>query len=304
MNEMDPALANLGWTEDQWNRICSAVTEEAQRARVAAQVLPAVGMEGGSTIAIPEYRMTPQPEPFPFGVANQRLGVNSDPTLHITTISVNVPLRAHEIEDPQLKAALVMFRRAANYVARIEDTLVFSGRPGPDMPPLGLVGIPPVYRVTGNGAPAGIFLPALAGKILPPYGPVGARVPSPPVTGNDVFNQIIAAINRLERGGATGPFACVLSHTLFERICTPTDAMVLPRDRILPFLQGPLLRSSQITNPRGCVVALGGSPIELVIASEIGVRFLQTTPEPRQMFRVSERVALRIKEPEAIAMIG
>jgi hypothetical protein len=88
----------------------------------------------------------------------------------------------------------------------------------------------------------------------------------------------------------------------------------MPRDRLLPFLQGPLVRSSAIydfTAPFlfpfpiafGVVVALSANPVELVVASDIQVRFLQATEEPRYIFRVSERVALRIKENTAIATL-
>lgn len=298
---MDPALANLGWSEDQWNRICNVVAEEAQRARVCAQALPVVGEHDPTVLAVPEYRVTTAAEPFPFLPAAQRLTVNSDPTLFLTTISVNVAIRTQELSDPELRAALTMFRRAANYIARIEDTLFFNGRAAGAAPPGVGAGIPPVYTVTGNGTPDGILQPPLPGKVVPPYPPV----PSPPGNGNDVFNQIVAAINRLEGGGATGPFACILSNTLFEYICTPVPgSLVLPRDRVLPFLQGPLLRSGQIPGTEGCVIALGGSPVEIVVGSDISVRYLQTTAEPRYMFRVSERVALRIKEPESIALLG
>jgi uncharacterized linocin/CFP29 family protein len=313
---MQSDLVELGWTEDQWNRISSTVLEEAQKARVVAQVLPAVGPEEGSTVAIPNFTLIPQVTPFPYppGAAPppppppavqglERLWVDSDPTLAITTIAVNVQLRSHEAADPDLKAALVMFRRAANYIAHIEDAVAFNGRPGPAMPPIGIAGIPNVYSVTGSGAPPGIFLPPLPppGRITPPYG----AIPSPPTNGDEVFQQIIAAINLLEGAGQTGPYACVLSHQLFEYMCTPvTGSFVLPRDRVLPFLQGPLLRSSQIANPNGCVLALGGSPIELVVASDISVRFLQATLEPRYVFRVSERIALRIKESQAIGLLG
>jgi len=298
---MDPALSNLGWTEDQWNRICSVVSEEAQRARVCAQALPIVGLDDPSASAIPSYGMGAQTEPYPFTPASSRLSVNSDPDLYITTISVNVPLRSQDLSDPELRAALTMFRRAANYVARIEDTLVFNGRLGPDLAPPGIGGIPAVYRVTGGGAPQGLFpLTPPGGRIVPtPLPP-----PGPTPTGEPLFQQIVDAIGLLEGQGATGPFACLLSHELFNLICTPAVGLVLPRDRVLPFLQGPLLRSSRIPANTGLVVALGGSPVELVIASDINVRYLQTTPEPRYMFRVSERVALRIKETDSIALLG
>lgn len=306
---MDPALSNLGWTEDQWNRICSVVSEEAQRARVCAQALPIVGLDDPSAIAIPSFRLTTEPEPYPFPPPPpppapappviERLRVDSDPNLFITTISVNVPLRSHEINDPQLSAALGMFRRAANNIARIEDTLFFEGRTGPTLGGPGIT-IPNVYSLSGSGNTEGLFSPALGAIPIPAPPPP----PSPPVTGDDVFDQIVAAIGLLEKEGQTGPFACLLSGKLFNLICTPVVGLVLPRDRILPFLQGPLLRSGQIANDMGCVIALGGTPTEIVVASDINVRYIQTTAEPRYVFRVSERVAIRIKEPKSIALLG
>jgi hypothetical protein len=64
-----------------------------------------------------------------------------------------------------------------------------------------------------------------------------------------------------------------------------------------------LLRSSAIGANLGAVMALGGAPIEIVVASDLDVRFLQTTLEPRYVFRVSERVALRLSDPNAIAVL-
>ena len=49
-------------------------------------------------------------------------------------------------------------------------------------------------------------------------------------------------------------------------------------------------------------MALGGQPIELVLASDIDVRFLQATLEPRYVLRVFERLVLRIKELDAVCV--
>src|SRR5262249_17612470 len=106
-----------------------------------------------------------------------------------------------------------------------------------------------------------------------------------------------------ETAGYLGPFACVLSNSLYLEACSPADNLVLPRDRILPFLDGQLFRSSTVPDGYGVVVALGGAPIEIVAATPIGVRFLQGTPEPRFVFRVAERVALRAKELSAVAVL-
>jgi uncharacterized linocin/CFP29 family protein len=333
---MNSAIADIGWTEEQWNRICSTVTEEAQKARVAAQLLPVSGPEDASTVAVPKFTLrheenleTPNvrnPEytgpiqpPYEankkppkrdwYGVdPPERLAVDSYPTLWLTRISVNVFLHSHEIADPELSAALVMFRRAANHIARLEDIVIFNGRPGDDQVPLGeklLDRIPSVYHVKGRGPVAGIFVP-LEGQ---PDGRSREEVPKTPVPiedktgGPKLVRAIVNAIDKLEEKAQLGPYACVLSHTLFELACSPTDNLVLPRDRILPFLQGPLVRTSTILPGWGAVIALSGNPLEIVVASDIDVRFLQTTLEPRFVFRVSERIALRIKEDSAIAIL-
>jgi uncharacterized linocin/CFP29 family protein len=306
---MHADLVELGWTEEQWNRLCTTVTEEAQRARVAAQMLPVSGPEEPKTVAVPPFALStdPNPYPYPTGAVVPRLTIDSDPTLFLTTIAVNVQLRTHEAADPDLNAALVMFRRAANYIARIEDALVFSGRPFANADPPFIGGrIPKVYTVTGNSSVGGIFLPAAGQTPLPGSVPAPAFTPVPPATsrGNMVVNAVVRAIDQLEANAQLGPFACALSHDLFEDICTPTANLVLPRDRILPFLQGPLLRSSAIPPANGVVVALGGTPLELIVACDVQVRFLQTTLEPRYVFRVVERVALRIKEAGSIALLS
>lgn len=309
---MHSDLVEQGWTEDQWNRIVGAVTEEAQKARVAAQLLPVSGPEDPTTVAIPNFSLNAaaNPNTNPISTPLQRLDVDSDPVLYLTQIAVNVQLRTREAADPDLGAALVMFRRAANYIARIEDALVFNGRPGANMPPpWGAAGIPAVVQMTGDGAVPGIFpFVPLAGR-RPPI----AVPPGPAALGDRVVTAIIQAINQLDSDGQLGPYACVLSSRLFEAICTPNPNLVLPRDRILPFLEGPLLRSGAVYEgpaafPRplvawGAVIALSAQPVEIRVARDISVRYLQTTEEPRLVFRVSEKIAPRIKEPRAIALL-
>jgi uncharacterized linocin/CFP29 family protein len=295
---MNSDLVEIGWTEEQWNRIAAVVTEEAQKGRVAAQLLPITGPEAPSTVAIPNYTLGFPVNPLPARPPQWRLEVDSEPTLHISTIAVNVQVRPREAAEPGLTAALGMFRRAANYVARIEDALIFNGRPFPGVPGL-LPGIPPVFEVTGNAPVDGLFVPFIG----PARSIVQVGLMPGPGLGNRLVNGIIEAINRLDGRGQIGPYACALDPQFFAAICQPNPNLVLPRDRILPFLQGPLLRSNSINPFTGVVVALSGSPIEIVVATDIGVTYLQTSVEPRIIFRVAERVALRIKEPLAIELL-
>jgi uncharacterized linocin/CFP29 family protein len=298
---MHADLVNLGWTEEQWNRIGAAVADEAQRARVAAQALPTCGPEDPSIVAVPNYTLTSAADPnVPAAttvLATNRLEVNSAPDLPLTTIAVNVQLKTADVADPELRAALVMFRRAANIVARIEDALVFNGwNPGAAAPPPGLAGVPAVYKVTVSST-----VPGLLSTPNPP------TAVASPANGQALVSAIVAAITALEGRGQLGPFACMLDDSLFQVACDPTGNLVLPRDRILPFLQGPLLRSSTLNLAKGhagVVIATAGEPIELVVAADIHVRYVQATAEPRYVFRVSERVALRIKDAAAVQKLS
>ena len=294
---MDRALEDLGWTEEQWNRIYTAVREEAQKARVAAQTLPVVGPVDPDEVAIPRFDLSTSalPAQDSYGPATGRLAIDSNPSLNLTTVSVNVFLRGHEVADPALTAALTMFRRAANYVARLEDALIFNGRAGAPNPLLnaGFAGIPPVFTISADGpAVEGLFLPGRPA-------PAPRRIPLP-VSGNTLVSAIANGIGALEGRGQLGPFACILSPGLFAVATNPTASLVLPRDRILPFLQGPLLRASTALADWGAIVALSANPVEIVLGSDIGVQFIQKTPETRCVFRVGERVALRIKEWDAV----
>lgn len=135
-----------------------------------------------------------------------------------------------------------------------------------------------------------------------------------------IVRSISDTVALLEGNGHAGPFACFLSPDVFEAVHTPSPAMVLPRDRILPFLGGDYLcRSNTIPNGYGIVVAgvpayetdaygkrqkqSGGGPVEIVVATDISLRYLQQTPEPKFLFRIWEKIALRVKEWDAVAVL-
>jgi hypothetical protein len=236
------------------------------------------------------------------------LWINSDPELALTTIASLVYLRTNEVSDPDLSAALALFRRAANLIARTEDALVFQGQPGVGQwPPNTPAVLSAVGTISSGGVNDGLLpfnLPSapLVGPIggVPPRGEVRVQ----PAAGPELVESVVAAITSLEAAGHFGPYACVLSNDLFEVACQPVQAsLVMPRDRILPFLDGQLFRCGAITPGYGVVVSLGGSPIELVVASDISVKFLQVNTEPRYIFRVSERIVLRPKELDAIVVL-
>jgi uncharacterized linocin/CFP29 family protein len=281
---MDRNTADLGWSDEQWSRASKIVQQEAQRARVAGQFLPTYAQPDATAVAVPKRVIN---------YDKKRIGIDNSPTLGLTSLAVNIYLTSQEAGDPEQSAALIELRRAANIIARLEDALILRGKKGADLQ--GVAGLPDVYSATGGDNQGGL----VKGSTFVP--PDLAADPK----GEEVAAKIIEAVSKLEEAGHNRPFACVLGHKLYTALHTPTNAMILPRDRVVPFLEGPLLRSSTLSenDGQGLVVALGGSPIELVVSSELHLRFLQITTEPYFVLRLSERVALRVTDWSAIAVL-
>jgi uncharacterized linocin/CFP29 family protein len=289
--------SQLTWTEDQWSAIRRAVAETARKARVASSFLPLVGPLPASQVTVPAQAMSNARVPERLrGEADERLVVVEHDTLWLATLSVEVYLKNAEVADPELASAIAMFCRAADVVARIEDAIVFNGQPASGQAPhFGNkpVVVPPIYTVHG-GTPN----PGLLGA------PLTAEVPRGGEPGDGIVRAVVDAIQQLEAQGHYGPFACVLGNQFFLDANTPSaGSLVLPSDRITPFLNGPLLRSSTVPGAAGVVVALAGDPVDLVVATDITVKYLQLTLEPRYVFRVYERIALRVKQPGAVCRL-
>jgi uncharacterized linocin/CFP29 family protein len=294
------------WTDEQWARVNKVVQEEASRARMAATFLPLLGpLPGDTDFVRQEVIQYAQPP-------NIILGIQDRPVIQLATLQVRVRVRGAQMADPEMTSVLALFRRAANVLARLEDTVVFRGLvldpafPGQNRfaPPIA-VGPPPpqrVWEIIGGEASNGLWTAwPVQWVYIPWWPPIGRDT--------RLVRGIAEAIGRLEAGGHFGPFAVVLDQRLFLVAETPSPDLVLPQDRIIPFLGGgPLLRSSTLDVAfnliSGVVVALGGAPVELVVATDVCVQFLQLTADPLFVFRVCEKMALRIKEPEAIMQLA
>jgi uncharacterized linocin/CFP29 family protein len=279
-----PNNPEVPWTDEQWARVNQVIQEESGRARIAASFLPLYGPLPPDTDFIRREEMEDQEGPIKVGDRE---------IIQLATLQVRVSLRGAQIADPEMRSALALFRRAANVLGRLEDAIVFNGQEGPgEGPPSGA---PPqghdphhhIWQVHGGQKSKGLFEGAADKELVEP--------------GSDLVKAVSGAIGRLEKNGYFGPFAVVLGQEFFLRVQTPSIGLVLPSDRIIPFLGGgPLLRSTVLDPEQGVVVALGGSPVELVISKDVSLQFLQLTDHPRYHFRVYEKMALRIKAPEAI----
>jgi uncharacterized linocin/CFP29 family protein len=284
------------WTDEQWARVNQVIQEEASRARVAATFLPLVGPLPPDSDFVRAQIIPP----------NAPLTINDRGTIQLATLQVKVRVRSAQMADPEMASVLALFRRAAYVLARLEDAVVFRGlkdkvrAPGEFEPVGGVNNLPTIYEVQGGQKLGGLWAPVI-------YAPDPRSWQWIPVSaaGDALVRGVSDAIGSLEDHGQFGPFAAVLGQQLFVVAQAPNkESLVLPQDRIIPLLGGgSLLRSSTLDDwggYSGVVVALGGGPVELVVATDLSVQFLQVTEQPLFVFRVRESIALRIKEDEAI----
>ncbi len=122
-------MAEIPWTDEQYNRITQTVSAEAQRTRVASKFLPVYEAVPAEDVAVANLGLSVSKE------TPKRFEVLSTPETLLATLAVKVYVRNHEAADPEMQAALTMFRRAANYIARAEDALMFNGQPDQGEPP-------------------------------------------------------------------------------------------------------------------------------------------------------------------------
>jgi uncharacterized linocin/CFP29 family protein len=289
---MPDNVTRLPWTDEQWATVQRIVQENARKARVASSFLPLVGPLPDGQASVPALAMRPQVVTPYRGEAPNRLEVDDGQTVRLTTIACNVYLKTQQVEDPDLASAKQMLSRAADVIGRVEDAIVFNGQPGADTAPEITDGLPTVYTVGGGQENPGL----LSDEGLQCDKTVDLAQGSA-----NLVKAVVGSVQDLESRGHYGPFACVLGSTLYEAANAPIEgSLVIPSDRIVPFLDGGALRRSSVVRAdQGVVVALAGSPIDLVVACDVHVSYVQLTLEPRYVLRVSERFVLRMKQPDA-----
>jgi uncharacterized linocin/CFP29 family protein len=305
---MNDRNAQVGWTDAQWNRVREEVLREWQKVRVAGSFLPIYGPLPPSTHVVPSE------------VIGRGGTVDDGEISRIYELTVRVELSRQQVAEEDLSGALLLLRRAATALAIEEDDVVFNGQTAqqPSLRPRvpGRVRrFPEVQRIDGEPPTA---IHALEDSHLDTPsnpGPLGLvrgafeHVDLEPDSGPELLTAISDAISVLEANGYGPPFVCVLGRAAFRAAHDPMgDSMVLPADRIEPLIGRQLLRASVLdyledTQIAGVVLSLAGDSMDLVVAVEATPEFTQVDTEGHYVFRVFERLALRIKDNYAIVRL-
>jgi uncharacterized linocin/CFP29 family protein len=273
-------MAELNWSDAQWQKVNDCVTEAFGKASVASAFLPCYGPLAGSTETVRNERLHEDLRPTPPVITLD--AYHPSVNLRFVNLTVKVELSSEQVADETLANAMLAFRRAANILAQGEDKIVFDGF----VP--GVTTLSAFVNSTGVGAAQmGLADGAARLGFDPIFGPL---------IGTDLVRAVVKAIRRLEDRFHSGPFACVMGNELFDAAHDPSFSLVLPADRITPLLKGPLLRSGQMYEWTGIVVSLAGNAIDIVVGTPPTVQFLQRREDARFVFRVYERFVLRVRD--------
>ena len=282
-------MAELNWSDAQWQKVNDCVTEAFGKASVASAFLPCYGPLSGSAEIVRNERVLRDSTVTPRTVTIRLDADHKEVNLKLVNLTVNVLLSSEQVADETLSNAMLAFRRAANILAQEEDKIVFDG----------FLRDPrskdATYVVNNVGPQPGLAdLPARRKFVSWDFS-----------TGQTVVSAVVDAIQRLEDRLHPSPFACVLGNDLFNTVHEPSPSLVLPADRITPLLKGGLLlRSGKMNKSAGVVISLAGNAVDIVVGTPPTVQFLQRMTDAKFLFRVYERFVLRIRDAATPPVAG
>ncbi|WP_186576970.1 family 1 encapsulin nanocompartment shell protein [Aquibacillus kalidii] len=273
-----------GWqrgplTADEWDRLLDTVIETTRDQIVASKFIDVFGPIGAGyqSITNPVYL---KPEPASISMHGDDLDIakpNKNKTLDIPILYKDFVIYWRDIEHANETSKPLDFSAAAsaaNDVALKEDDLIFNGSEQ--------LGIPGLLNVAGRET----------------------------ITCSDwssgegmAFRDIVDARNLLIKNGHTGPFAMALSPEAFAQLHqVHGDSKVLEIEHVRDLFEEGIYQSSQIRNGCGVIVATGEQNVDIAIAEDVSVYFLNDDTM-NNYYRVMECLVPRIKRPSAICTL-
>src|SRR5688500_13036722 len=111
----DAQRQRVGWTEQQWSAIDTAIASEVTRVRVVDEVIPTTNVDANDkTVTID--RIDPLTRT-----------IDDETTIPLPELSVQFVLDKQQVQQPELTRALALARRAASDFARTEDAILLRG---------------------------------------------------------------------------------------------------------------------------------------------------------------------------------
>jgi len=257
-------------SSEEWARLDQVVVETARKYLAGRKFIPLYGPLGAGLPAVPAVALT--------GLEGEgSIGAPSGGLLPLKRLQKDFVLEYEALEMAKrldlpldLSAAAV----AAHVVATQEDDLIFNGCPENGSP--GLLNAKGVQKVeAGSWDTAGALLA-----------------------------DVIKAMEALGSAGFPGPYAVVVAPSVWAMAHRPLgggqmlESMVIESVAKAGFLAAPAMSPKQ-----ALVLEVGSQNLDLAVGMDLQVAYLGPD-NLNHPFRVMETVALRIKRPQAIVVVG
>jgi uncharacterized linocin/CFP29 family protein len=326
------------WPKEVWDAMDLHVHEEIMRTSVGGKFLPLHKVHPktttipGDTVTLPQAQSSGAPSGTP-----NPLTVDEGAFIRINESWTEFALTAQQVQEAgEAKelahtTAVTLATRAANFLSRAQDMVIFQGfnayytpffqtyvrwRPQQMPADTGLLCLPAGENPAGTLPPitiASVVLPSPAQVVQVPKNT--NTVDSPFVTyGENTFGAISKAYSALQNSGADGPYACVLFTNAYADTYAPLPStLIVTADRIKPLMDAGYYGSgsmafgfadtatpSATASYSGLVVSLGGNSMDLVVGHPATVAFTQENPDGSFLFRILQRFALRLKDTSSV----
>jgi uncharacterized linocin/CFP29 family protein len=120
-----------------------------------------------------------------------------------------------------------------------------------------------------------------------------------------LFQSIVDATSVLAEAGFFGPYALATSPGLYAKMHRPLQGGMgmLAIKQIRELAGGGVYQTPALTGDQAIMISQGRQNLDLVVAQDLSTAYLGPD-RMEHYFRVMESVALRVKRPEAICVIG
>jgi uncharacterized linocin/CFP29 family protein len=270
----------VGWPTDLWSQLDQAVKDEIQRSAVATTFLPVTAAAAGAATAPADV------------IDLAAMTVDPSAVVSIVEVSIGFALTQQQVDnEAELGAARILATRAANFVAQVEDLLIFQGAGAAQPGPLGVV------QVSGTMG-VGLLAAASQQVTVTPQGGTPGRY------GEQTFDAVVSGMAMLRAQGQAGPYALALNPAVYADTFVPVSgSLVIPADQIRPLMLAGFVDAPALPAGLGLLVSLGGNTLDLVMAVEPTTAFVQVDDQGMSQFRLYERWALRVKDPASMLQL-
>lgn len=311
---MNPGHDKLDWSQPIWDNINKAVADEAKRTKIAAQFLPPlVTDEGDRTIASDQVNTRTVP----------LLTVDEIATTPLIEIWVEFALTKQQYDkEEHLMTAVTLAINAVNKLSRAEDILIFQGNEGlvDNLFQTQTVSLrsaklnPQTGKIEVDFRIVGLLPNTPEDQVISVKPTEVATDPSQNRYGENTYGAVARGYSILQRTHY-GRNALVLPTNPFADTWAPLKTtLIMPADRIKGLVGERFYSTSTLPNqftdstektttPKGLLLALDGNTMDLVMGMDPTTSFTQIDREGQYRFRVSERFALRLKDPQAVVRL-